>query len=180
MSETIQIIIATLSGFIIAFFAEPVKTYFQNRAKLYNLRIALYKEIIFNYGCLLPLNEDSFKSDRDNIINHTLRTECYRHAIQNELTLFYQLSEAATINILYGMVLDGMIALSANRDKFFGGQNGINEYSANMMNFSRNFQRIFTKDCYEGTLDAKILMIIVKANRYREIMKIGEEHAKKA
>ena len=48
--------IATISGFIIAFFAEPLKTYFQNRAKLKNLRIALYKEILYNYSSLKTID----------------------------------------------------------------------------------------------------------------------------
>ena len=48
MDETTKVIIATLSGFIIAFFAEPVKSYFQNRGQLHNLRVALYKEMVNN------------------------------------------------------------------------------------------------------------------------------------
>lgn len=55
MDETTKVIIATLSGFIIAFFAEPVKSYFANRAKLNNLRIALYKELLYNYSTLKDL-----------------------------------------------------------------------------------------------------------------------------
>lgn len=49
MDETLKIIIGTLSGFIIAFFAEPIKIYFQNKAKINYIRLAVYKEISHNY-----------------------------------------------------------------------------------------------------------------------------------
>jgi hypothetical protein len=53
MDVTTKVIIATLSGFIIAFFAEPAKKNFLERTKLHNLKIALYKELIFNMTAFL-------------------------------------------------------------------------------------------------------------------------------
>jgi len=52
MDETTKVIIATLSGFIIAFLAEPVKDIIQHRTKLLNLKVALYKELWGNYATL--------------------------------------------------------------------------------------------------------------------------------
>jgi hypothetical protein len=52
MDETIKVLIGTVSGFVIAFFAEPVKVFFQNRTGKQILRVALYKEILSNYWFL--------------------------------------------------------------------------------------------------------------------------------
>jgi hypothetical protein len=41
MDDTLKIIIGTLSGFVIAFFAEPIKIFFQNRARINNIRLAV-------------------------------------------------------------------------------------------------------------------------------------------
>jgi len=104
MDETTKVIIATLSGFIIAFFAEPVKIYFQNRAKLKDLRLALYKELIHNWILLTPFAEDSNKNDPSIVLGVVwfgLRTECYKKALENELPLFYRLDESSTINMLH-------------------------------------------------------------------------------
>lgn len=40
MDETTKILIGTISGFVIAFFVEPVKIYFQNQGRKKNLRKA--------------------------------------------------------------------------------------------------------------------------------------------
>ena len=46
MDETTKVLIGTISGFLIAFFAEPIKIYFSNNFKKRNIRLALYKEKI--------------------------------------------------------------------------------------------------------------------------------------
>jgi len=105
MDETTKIIIATISGFVIAFFAEPVKIYFQNKAKLKNLQIAIYKEIIHNYALLRNFNgEGDFRPLIEFNNEYYIRTECYKQAITSELTLFYQLKEASAINHLYSFL----------------------------------------------------------------------------
>lgn len=111
MDETTKVIIATLSGFIIAFFAEPVKNYFENRAKLNNLRIALYKELLNNYknvAMVIRGKDIAFKS-RVKVLRNALRTECYKHALENEVSLFYRLEEANDINMLEGAMLSNYL-----------------------------------------------------------------------
>ena len=52
MDEILKITIGTVAGFVIAFFAEPVKIYFQNASKKKSLRLALYGELINNFMSL--------------------------------------------------------------------------------------------------------------------------------
>ncbi len=47
-----QLLVGTISGFIIAFLAEPVKTFFENRNKKNRLRKSLYREICYLYEAL--------------------------------------------------------------------------------------------------------------------------------
>lgn len=104
MDETTKVIIGTLSGFIIAFFAEPVKNYFSMKTKLHNLRVALYKELLSNYYILTHFVMDSDASDAytiHNLAKYELRTEFYNHTLQHESSLFYQLKEANVLNISY-------------------------------------------------------------------------------
>ena len=104
-----QLLIGTLSGFVIAFLAEPVKTFFTNRAKIASLREAIYREIAANYLLLHSIksskhipggNEAHVGSDSGYIVKN-LHRECYDHIIKDNPIEFYQLEEAAAINIIY-------------------------------------------------------------------------------
>ena len=53
-----QLLVGTISGFIIAFLAEPVKTFFENRNKKNRLRKSLYREICYLYEALYALIEE--------------------------------------------------------------------------------------------------------------------------
>jgi hypothetical protein len=97
MNETTKIIIETsvtvvgmLAAFLVAVFAEPIKNRWENKSKLENLRLALYKELIQNYFLL-----SHHRIDHDNdaftpayVALHGLRTECYEHVLQNEIPCF--------------------------------------------------------------------------------------------
>ena len=112
MDATLQVIIATLSGFIVAFLADPVKSFFQNNARRSRLRNALYGEIASNYACLE--NSPSLTPSKEFAHQVTtalaegfatgLRTECYRGALSQETLLFYELPEAPYINLIYSHV----------------------------------------------------------------------------
>jgi hypothetical protein len=117
MDDVTKTLIAVLAGFITAFLAEPVKIYFQKRARLRELKVGLYKEMWANYATCRTHSEDLRKickatSDHKNRnVKHILastyegvktqiRGECYGKAINDELLLFYQLPEAHVINVL--------------------------------------------------------------------------------
>jgi hypothetical protein len=100
MDETIKIIIGTVSGFLIAFFAEPVKIYFQNASKKKSLRLALYGELINNFMSLHFFLNGLDRSSEDRVAEAysklstlMLKVDVYRFAISQELYLFYQLKE---------------------------------------------------------------------------------------
>lgn len=109
MDESLKVTIATLSGFIIAFFADPIKTYFQQRTRKRNIRRALYSEIHFNYDALSSFyykRMDKEITNRDMYqfvegIKHIARLEAYQYYITHDMDLFYQFREVATINTLY-------------------------------------------------------------------------------
>src|SRR3989304_907108 len=109
MDETTKVLIGTLSGFLIAFFAEPVKIYFQNKTKLKNLKLALYKELLDNYWTLRDMKGVNEKELVKFMHEFGIRMECYKNAIQNEVSLFYQLKESHSFNVLYSRWLALMV-----------------------------------------------------------------------
>src|SRR5262245_21877143 len=104
-----QLLIGTVSGFLIAFLAEPIKTYFTNRAKIDSLRIAIYREIAANYLLIHSLKEryrgpkgmEDKAGTGGNFIIDNLHQECYKHIIKENPVEFYQLEESDTINLIY-------------------------------------------------------------------------------
>jgi hypothetical protein len=120
MDEMLKITIGTLSGFIVAFFAEPVKLFFQNRAKKENLRRALYHEMICNYYLIKEFVDeavrenlnadpdekdtklDKFFSSLREGSDFMIRMECFQYTVQNENFTLYQLRDASLINSIYG------------------------------------------------------------------------------
>ena len=111
MDEATKVLIGTFSGFIVAFLAEPVKIYFQNRAKINNLRLAIYKELLYNF--LLCKNIESKKGIKEppskgnlsgivSLVNTSIRNECYKDAVTNNIHLFYKLDEVLSVHSLYG------------------------------------------------------------------------------
>lgn len=114
VDEFAKIIIATVSGFLIALLAEPVKLYFQNYVKRQHIRLALYSEIITNYFAFDALFgkdietkkdwvEDSrkFSDEYTHGIRHLIKIDCYLYAVSQEAAIFYQMREATKFNYLY-------------------------------------------------------------------------------
>lgn len=106
MDETTKILIGTISGFIIAFFAEPVKRYFENKSKLQHLRTALYKEMIQNFLMLESALDDFRNNEKSNIMagQPLMLNDCYRYVVSQETALYYQLTEARLINMFYKLL----------------------------------------------------------------------------
>jgi hypothetical protein len=101
-----QLLIGTISGFIIAFLAEPVKTYFTNKSKRANLRAALHAEMAQVYlrfaNLAEKLEKDTSIADRiPDIAKKNARFSCYEYTKEKELPIFYQLEEASAIDGLY-------------------------------------------------------------------------------
>jgi hypothetical protein len=179
MDETTKVIIATLSGFIIAFFAEPVKNYFQDRAKLRNLRIALYKEVFYNYTVLsesrMKIIEDEAEvAIGDYLSQRVLRTECYKHALENEISLFYQLDEAHMIHILEGRLLGQIMNLYGDMNNLLGEEVSRADINPAFAMLSRSFQNSFAILVYVGTLQAKVLKKIISKDEYLKLVEKGK------
>src|SRR5260221_14496901 len=109
MDETTKILIGTISGFVIAFFAEPIKLLFQNDFKKRNLKTALYREMYNNYRSLEMFIDQSQqkmsqKEGYEFFTEYSFRKECFQYYISNEPELFYQLREAVHINTIYSTV----------------------------------------------------------------------------
>ena len=113
MSDTALTVIGMIAAFVTAsvtaFFAEPVKLYFQNRDKLKSLRTALYKETISNFVWLDFIDHGNWDRDSDlsvkivvDQIEPNLRDDCYRQHIATQADTFYQLKEAILFGNLYG------------------------------------------------------------------------------
>lgn len=105
MDETTKILIGTISGFVIAFLAEPVKLYFQNSLKRKDLRRAIYYEIYANWIVANAMIDSLKEEEQIEVIkrgiSYGLRTECFQRYTSHDIVMFYQLKEAGDINLLY-------------------------------------------------------------------------------
>lgn len=102
MDETTKILIGTISGFIIAFFAEPVKTYFTNKSSQNRLRKVLYHEVYENLIMFKDLSQRNLKGiSTIELFQRIVQKDGYEYAHSNEITVFYQLREAIIFNKLY-------------------------------------------------------------------------------
>ncbi len=183
MSDTALTIIGMIAAFITAsvtsFLAEPVKNYVENRIKLRNLRIALYKELINNYYALTAFtvsNQSDFFTP-EYVARHELRTECYKQTLQDELTLFYQLVEANMVNVLYGRT-NQIINLKSDLTNVFG-KRGLKKAPAFYIEFSNTFIYMFVTAFYIHTFDTRVLKRLVKPEQYKEIISKGKEETLK-
>jgi hypothetical protein len=182
MDETIKIIIATLSGFVIAFFAEPVKIYFQNSAKLEDLRIALYKEMEMNFFILDKVSkvEYSLSKWRSEFSEFSLRIECYKHAVENEVSLFYQLNEANTINILQGNFISQIIEAYREIKSLPGDETNLRkELTKTLIRNTILFRNIFGLSVNNGGLSKKILADTMAKATLEKVMVLSKELGEK-
>lgn len=106
MDDTTKVLIGTISGFIIAFFAEPVKRYFETKSKIQHLRVALYKEMIQNFLMLESTLDDFRSNEKSNIMvgQPLMIDDCYKYVVSQEPALYYQLKEARLINMFYKLL----------------------------------------------------------------------------
>lgn len=174
MSDTtvtvIGMIVAFLTALITAFLAEPIKTYYQSKSDLKYLRIALYKEMFFNYqlisGWVQELKGDyTFGSS---MLKNTLRAECYKHAVESQTSLFYRLHETDAINHLQGASLSTLYSYLDTDDKT------ISKEDKDLMGMSEGYVEIFEHNSYENIFDRKVLKTIMPMNKYQDLLKRGE------
>lgn len=93
----------TISGFLIATFADILKGWFQRRIEHNRLRDMLYQEVLNNHKIVQGLFPKLSHSDLASIIKYRLSTEGYEFVKANHIALFYELREAACFNQLYSI-----------------------------------------------------------------------------
>ena len=181
MDETAKVIIATLSGFIIAFFAEPVKNYYEHNAKLEDLRIALYKEMYINFLFLRGLTPEGYSLSkwRTDFSEFTLRIECYKHALENEVALFYQLNEANTINMLQGNFISKIIESYSDLKNLSSDESELKtiELTKNLIRNTVLFRNIFATSMKEGNLSRKTIAGFITKKDFNNLMAVIKEIA---
>ena len=185
MDETTKVIIATISGFVISFLAEPVKNYFANRAKLHNLRIALYKEMLSNYIFMKAYGENTSSFRPENVVQIVIRRECYTQSLENEVYLFYQLNEAHQINVLQGSVLAKIFERSTETTRLLDKSRTMKlaekspDFDSKVLDHFRemcnSYARIFAICCYQRSFNREIIEKLTNQPQYEEIMKRGKE-----
>jgi hypothetical protein len=112
MDDVIKTIIATISGFVVAFFADPIKLCFQNEHQKRIFQLALYGEIAHNYRLLSALlkvyredNPNQVKGFFEGSGKDSMRTDCYSRLSSQSPEIYYQLKESTIINTLYAYLL---------------------------------------------------------------------------
>ena len=109
VAATLGVIAVLVSTFL----AEPLKIKAQNKAKADNLRLALYKEMVFNFLWLDSVEHGDWDTFSElpvtsiiNQIEPNLRRECYEQAINGQLETFYQLKESILFHNIYSTLSD--------------------------------------------------------------------------
>ena len=103
-TAAIQTIISGISvatGFLLAFIADPIKSFLERRLKRERLRSALYAEIISIHSDLklyVQLKQEEKTQDIDSLLSFPCGV--YQLARQ-DLLLFYELKESALMSSLY-------------------------------------------------------------------------------
>ena len=192
MSDTTVAILGVIAGFITAFLAEPVKIYFQNRARFSNLRMGLYKEMCNNYvTCKSFLEgvqkerdalskEDAEQKEKVTLEGHIwsiktgLRTECYQQAITTDVYLFYQLPEANLINFIHNAM--SAILLSTNSE--FTARHSVS--LGDLITWCNGYVEFIFNAAYAGDLDQKALKETFGLSRYKELLEKGREVSNQA
>jgi hypothetical protein len=101
VAEAVKLIIATSSGFLIAFSAEPIKLYATGLHRKNALRFALYKEILIFLDAVQLFLKYSIEGENISM-NHSFpsTTFVYDHAMVEPM-IFYNLKEAIQIQRIY-------------------------------------------------------------------------------
>ncbi len=175
MDETTKVLIGTLSGFLIAFLVEPAKPYFQNREKLKNLRLALYKELIHNFRYFEPFLQAGIEKDLDRQFRYfktlglyVIRDECYKQAISSQLDLFYQLAEANELNDVYSRL--SIARDSIAKEAVTARERKQRAIDAELAFVCRYFVMSVANGFGVGKFDKGILEHIVDREKYLEIL----------
>jgi methyltransferase-like protein len=186
MDDTKLTILGMIAAFITAsitsFLAEPIKSYFENTNKINQVRKALYKELVDTH---MSLARHVFGKEIDNknyvdlIIQGSIQTACFKHTIQNDVTLFYQLDESGIINILYSYLslMSNPLGLPKLED---GDTEDIDKkYIQMFTTLSDAFIETFAVEAYSHRLDNKLLKKIMIQNDYDAMMLYGKLQSKK-
>jgi hypothetical protein len=186
MDETRLTIIGMIAAFITAsvtpILTESVKNYYQHKHRLQSLRIALYKEMYNNYFILrdFDVSKQDVNSAISFIVNlrqHGIRQECYKHALQNELPLFYELTESQLINALQGLMIGVTFSLP---DLELATKESLEEAVANFSKYSATYKEGYSYAYYKNNFDRKILKSFVESKRYEQVLQDGEAVNKRA
>ncbi len=169
MDESLKITIATISGFVIAFFAEPVKIYFQRRDRREGIRKALYQELYFNYESLRrfvdgrgeTITRDEFHRFVFNLkwLSHT---EAYQHYMTHDIDLFYQLKESMVINWLYGQ----LISLIETARARFDAKDDPNI----TLNIVKNYLQAYKENAGNGKFDRRFLVKCIGIEKLKLVL----------
>ena len=151
-------VMGVLAGFITSFFAEPVKIYFQKRARLKDLKEGLYKEMWHNFTiCSTVMQLSSEKPERQkgstlrNFFEMEIKTEYYQYTMKNELALFYQLKGISYWHTLYGYL--GLIESSVK----------VSNYSPILLYYD-----LFIDLYNEKRLDSKLLFAVMDIHEIQD------------
>jgi hypothetical protein len=96
-------ITGTISGFIIATFADIFKGWIQRKIEHNQLRNMLYQEVLNNHRIVQSLNSNLSLTELKSTITYRLSIEGYEYIKTNRVSLFYELREASCLNELYSV-----------------------------------------------------------------------------
>ncbi|MDD2466036.1 MAG: hypothetical protein PHI97_18720 [Desulfobulbus sp.] len=155
-----ELVIGTIAGFVTAFLAEPVKTYFVQRANKKILREALYREMAHLYSGwkgLMTLIEEGQINPNQLIHNIPIvsRADCYTYA-KTMPVVYYALPEAAAIDVLYSN-------FNLVGDSSLGG-------AEERLKYARMALKVFEDNLRNKAVDPK-LMLTVAADAQREALR---------
>jgi hypothetical protein len=180
MDNTTLTIIGMIAAFITAsltpIITETIKNRTEHKNKMNSLRVALYKEMFHNYLMAIPANEGSASySDLLLTERHAFRNECYLHALQNELALFYEMEETKQINLLQGVLLRLMLNLSSDMQFLTKKEEKEQVYIDSFADAAKAYRGLFAESIYKDVLKKDIYEKILAKDEFQELMDYGKK-----
>ena len=165
MNDTVVAILGVVAGFIAAFFAEPVKSWFAEKAKLQNIRLSLYKEIAQNLFFLNSLINSLNDGDTSDIfdwlvLENWISNKCYNSIIENSVDEFYRLDEVIYIDAAYKWI-NLLLQTSGNSEEVFGDR---------VSNYTYNYIDFVSVGMKQGMLNGKVMLRAVGKKRMNELL----------
>jgi hypothetical protein len=166
--EAWELLIATLSGFIVAFASEPIKGVYDYYRKKRRLKSAIYKEIAFIYDSLCFYENHQINTESDLKLHQLFKDELTVYElIKEDPLIFYDLKESNLVKKIYSSLFWCIEESKSNRleDQLKSAQILINQIEASLQ--SKRFDKVKLLSFFLGLSSGKRFSRQIQSPRIR-------------